>query len=77
MSTSAWVHFCGFSSFLDTDDIVQYLHLSRHDFAAEGRLREVYGFSDGEESLKDEHYPPSLFICNEWRWLGVSMRMMR
>ena len=78
-----------FPDFLDSDDIVQYLHLTRHD--TEGRLREVYGndcfelesepacseeeevtlaFSDYEETMEDECYHPSLFVCNEMEVVG-------
>ena len=25
----------------------------------------MYGFSDGEETMEDEHYPQSLFVCDD------------
>ena len=69
--------FYGSSLFPDADDIVQYLHLTRH---TDGRLREVYGNvcfqaepepmwswrGDGGRVLP----PPSLFICDDMEVIG-------
>ena len=78
-----------FALLLDADDIVQYLHLTRHDFAAEGRPRQVYGndcfqcsgeeewtlwFSDYKEAVEDECYPHSYLFAMTCRGWGVSMR---
>ena len=30
----------------------------------------MYGFSDGEETMEDEHYPQSLFVCGDMEVVG-------
>ena len=30
----------------------------------------MYGFSDGEETMEDEHYPQSLFVCDDMEVVG-------